>query len=102
MGVPTAAVAGPLYAKWIAPRIELAAENPMAAQFVEHGEETSLPGFWTTVATILLPVAMMLVGSSANLVAVPGTSPNNGLRLVGNPDIALLVGAVVSFVTLGR
>ena len=102
IGVPTAAVAGPLYAKWIAPRIALSAENPMAAQFVDHGEEASLPGFWTTVGTILLPVLMMLIGSSANLVSAPNTSLNNGLRLLGNPDIALLIGAVVAFISLGQ
>jgi gluconate:H+ symporter, GntP family len=102
IGVPTAAVAGPLYAKFIAPRVVLSPENPMAAQFVEHGEEASLPGFWTTVGTILLPVAMMLIGSGANLVAAPDTPLNNGLRLLGNPDIALLVGAVVAFITLGK
>ena len=102
VGIPTAAVAGPLYAKFIAPRIRLSPDNPMAAQFVDHGEEASLPGFWTTVGTILLPVLMMLIGSSANLVSAPDTKLNNGLRLLGNPDIALLVGAVVAFITLGQ
>jgi len=102
VGIPTAAVAGPLYAKFIAPRVELPAENPMAAQFVDHGEESSLPGFGITLATILLPVLLMLVGSCANFVSMPGGGVNNGLRLAGNPDIALLVGALVSFVTLGR
>src|SRR5277367_4547983 len=37
VGIPTAAIAGPLYAKFIAPRIHLPEENPMAAEFVDHG-----------------------------------------------------------------
>jgi gluconate:H+ symporter, GntP family len=102
IGIPTAAIAGPLYAKFIAPRISLDVENPMAAQLVDHGEESSLPGFWITLATILLPVALMLVGSCANLVSPTGSRINDGLRLLGNPDIALLIGAVFSFITLGR
>ena len=102
IGIPTAAIAGPLYAKFIAPRITLDAQNPMAAQLVDHSEESSLPGFWITLGTILLPVALMLVGSCANFLARPGGRVNDGLRLLGNPDIALLIGAVFSFITLGR
>jgi GntP family gluconate:H+ symporter len=34
VGLPTASLAGPIFASWIAPRIALPAENPIAAQFV--------------------------------------------------------------------
>jgi gluconate:H+ symporter, GntP family len=102
VGIPTAAIAGPLYAKFIAPRILLDPENPMAAQFVDHGDESNLPGFWITLATILMPVGLMLIGSCANLLSHQGSRANDSLRLLGNPDIALLIGAVVSFITLGR
>jgi len=102
IGIPTAALAGPIYAKFIAPRIQLDAENPMAAQFVDHGEESSLPGFWLTLATILLPVALMLIGSWADFLSAPKSGVNDGLRILGNPDIALLIGVMVSFITLGR
>ncbi len=36
IGIPTAIIAGPIYAKIIAPRIHLPEENPMAAQFADH------------------------------------------------------------------
>src|SRR3954471_6748162 len=39
VGLPTAALAGPIYATWIAPRITLPAENPIAEQFT-GGTET--------------------------------------------------------------
>src|SRR6202161_3410677 len=39
VGIPTAILAGPLYAKLIAPHIHLAADNPMAAGFVDVGQE---------------------------------------------------------------
>jgi len=101
IGIPTAVVAGPFYAKLIAPHIELAAENPMAAQFVDHGTERSLPGFGLTVFTILLPVLLMLIGSWADTLAAPKSALNEGLHLVGNDDMALLIGALLSFFTLG-
>ncbi len=102
VGIPTAVIAGPLYAKLIAPHIHLAAENPMAAEFVDHGKEQSLPGFWLTLFTILFPVILMLVGSWADGVSTPKSAVNEGLHLVGNDDMALLIGVLLSFFTLGR
>ena len=101
IGVPTAAVAGPIYAKFISPRIKLPADNPIAAQFVEGAEKQNLPGFGTTVATILLPVVLMLVGSWADAMFTPGTGLNTALHFVGGADIALLIAVLVSFVVLG-
>src|SRR5881396_620773 len=47
VGLPTAALAGPIFASWIGPRITLPAENPMAAQFTgaAGGDPRDLPGF---------------------------------------------------------
>ena len=73
----------------------------MAAQIAGHDETRTLPSFWISLLTILLPVILMLVGSWADAVSAPGSALNNGLRLVGNDDMALLIGALVSFVTLG-
>jgi GntP family gluconate:H+ symporter len=101
IGIPTAIIAGPLYAKLIAPHVQLSPENPMAAQLSHHSERRSLPGFWISMLTILLPVLLMLVGSAADILSSPGSALNNGLHLVGNDDLALLIGALVSFVTLG-
>ena len=101
IGLPTAVIAGPLYAKLIAPHVQLNAENPMAAQIAGHDETRTLPSFWISILTILLPVILMLVGSWADAVSASGSALNNCLRLVGNDDLALLIGALVSFVTLG-
>jgi gluconate:H+ symporter, GntP family len=102
IGLPTAVVAGPIYAKIIAPHIQLAEENPMAAQFVDHGSERDLPGFGLTLFTILLPVLLMLIGSWADGIARPNSAVNEGLRLIGNDDMALLIGVLFSFFTLGK
>jgi gluconate:H+ symporter, GntP family len=101
VGVPTAVLAGPLYAKLIAPHIKLPEENPMADQLAGREEERDLPDFWLSVLTIVLPVLLMLVGSWANAFSAPGSALNNTLRLLGNDDMALLIGALFSFVTLG-
>jgi gluconate:H+ symporter, GntP family len=102
IGIPTAAIAGPIYAKLIAPHIQLPEENPMADQFIDHDPGRSLPGFGITLFTILLPVFLMLFGSLANAVTHPGSALNEALNFLGNDDIALLIGAVFSFYTLGK
>lgn len=101
VGLPTAILAGPLYAKFINRYVTLSTENPMADQFVDHGEEASLPGIGLSLFTVLLPVLLMLVGSWADSVAAKGSFLNEALHLVGNDDLALLIGVLISFVTLG-
>ena len=107
IGIPTAIIAGPIYARLIAPHIRLPEENPMAAQLGDHaadadGAERSLPSFSLTLLTILLPVLLMLIGSWANAISRPGTVLNETLAFIGNDDMSLLIGALFSFLTLGR
>ena len=102
VGIPTAIIAGPLYAKLIAPHIRLAGHNPIAEQFIEETPRVDLPSFGLTVATILLPIVLMLVGSWADLFSVPQSRLNSVLHLLGGADVSLLVAVIVSFITLGK
>lgn len=102
VGVPTAIIAGPLFAKFIAPRIVLPSHNPMADQFTDRDTGArSLPGFGITMFTVLLPVGLMLLGGWAPVLAPAGTPLNGFLLFIGNSVIALLIATVVSFWTLG-
>jgi gluconate:H+ symporter, GntP family len=69
---------------------------------VDHDEEKKLPGFGLTLFTILLPVALMMVGSWADAFTPAGSAANQVVHLVGSDDMALLVGVLLSFFTLGR
>ncbi|SDH94740.1 gluconate:H+ symporter [Pseudomonas abietaniphila] len=101
IGIPTAIIAGPLYAKFIVPHIQLPEENPLAKQFLDREPRKQLPGFAITMATILLPVLLMLLGGWANLISTPGSAFNSFLLFVGNSVIALLLATLLSFWTLG-
>ena len=101
VGIPTAIIAGPIFAKWIAPRIQLPAVNPLEEQFIHADTGRQLPGFGITLMTILLPVFLMLLGGWANLIATPGTALNDFLLFIGNSVVALLIATLVSFYTLG-
>jgi GntP family gluconate:H+ symporter len=102
VAIPSAVVAGPIYARLIAPWIVLDAHNPMAEQFAEHDANRVLPGFAISMATVLLPVLLMLLGSWAGVLASPGSATNVALHFLGSADIALLVAVLISFVTLGK
>lgn len=103
VGIPTAALAGPVFATLIDRYVTVEGVNPMAEALTERkiDETRDLPGFGITVATILLPVALMLVGSWADLFAAKGTLINDAIRFSGHPVTALLAGLLLSFITFG-
>ncbi len=101
VGVPTAIVAGPLYAMWISRHVVIDPNNPLMEQFTEDEQGKPLPGFAITVFTILLPVVLMLLGNWADSFTYKGTFLNDSLRLCGTPVMALLIAVLVSFWTLG-
>ncbi|WP_343528430.1 gluconate:H+ symporter [Sphingomonas sp.] len=91
VGVPTAAIAGPLYARLIIPRMGQAMPPPMSR---ERTPPASPPGFGITVATLLIPIMLMLVGSA-------GSSLHPFLQFIGSPVVALLTAVLASYWTLG-
>ncbi|WP_433694154.1 GntP family permease [Herbaspirillum seropedicae] len=103
VGIPTAIIAGPIFGKLISKVVIPNPDNPLISQFVDEGKkDRELPGFGITLFTILLPVALMLIGSWADLFFAPKTFANDFLRLIGNSVIALLIATLVSFWTFGR
>jgi GntP family gluconate:H+ symporter len=73
-----------------------------------HGIQTQLrepvpqsAGPVRAAAAIILPIALIFAGSWADSLARPGSLPNQILRLIGSPDIALLIAVLVALVTLG-
>lgn len=102
VGIPTAALAGPVFATLIDRHVTVEGPNAMAQEMTERETDARvLPGFTITLATILLPVALMLVGSWADLLAPKESLANDLIRFAGHPVAALLAGLLLSFVTFG-
>jgi gluconate:H+ symporter, GntP family len=100
VGLPTASLAGPIYASWVAPRIALPAENPVAAQFA-GGEAREMPSFGISVFTVLLPVILMLFASTADVVLDAESPVRKALDFIGGPIVSLLLALLFSFWSLG-
>ena len=103
VGLPTASLAGPIFAAWIAPRIVLPAENPMAAQLDSaSGAIQQTPGFGISLFTVLIPVILMLLASAADIALDAASSVRLALHIIGHPIVALLLALLFSFWSLGR
>jgi gluconate:H+ symporter, GntP family len=100
VGLPTASLAGPIFASWIAPRIALPADNPVAAQF-EGGVRREMPSFGISVFTVLLPVILMLCASIADVALETTSTLRSALDFVGGPIVSLLLALLFSFWSLG-
>lgn len=104
VGVPTAALAGPLYGSWVSRRVPIADKNPLAAQLEGVGvtDGSRAPGFAISVLTVLVPVILMLLASAADL-ALPAQSVTRRLLdVTGQPVVALFIALLFSFLSLAR
>ena len=101
VGLPTAALAGPIFAAWIAPRIILPLENPLASQ-LEGESGQAMPGFGISIFTVLIPVILMLLASAADGALEPTSTLRAPLSFIGHPIVALLLALIFSFWSLGR
>ncbi len=104
VGLPTAALAGPIFAVWIAPRITLPATNPMAEQLegsASSDASAEPPSFSLSLFTILVPVLLMLGASAADVALSAGSTLRTALDFLGSPIVALLLTLLFSFWALG-
>jgi len=101
VGLPTAALAGPIFATWISPRIVLPAHNPIAKQ-LEGESVAQMPGFGISLFTVLIPVILIVLASAADMTLDPASSIREALHFVGHPIVALLLALLFSFWSLGR
>ncbi|WP_035860491.1 GntP family permease [Kitasatospora cheerisanensis] len=102
IAVPTLIIAGPLFARfaqrWVGP-LEIPADTT-PAETVKH-EKT--PRFGAVLATILLPVVLMLGKALADVVIDdPKATVQRFFDFIGSPLIALLAATLLAMATLGR
>ncbi|MFJ2935642.1 gluconate:H+ symporter [Streptomyces sp. NPDC087219] len=102
VAIPTVIIAGPLFSRYAARWVDIPApENMIPTRPSEDLDKR--PGFGVTVATVMLPVVLMLVKALVDIVV---DDPENGVQkvtdVIGSPLIALLASVIVGMFTLGR
>ena len=98
LGLPTAAIAGPIFARWAIGHIDVPAPETIF-QPLEKGR--CWPGFGLTLFSMLLPVVLILMGTIAQLVLAPGTMGRDLAGFIGSPSIALLISVLFALWSLG-
>ncbi|OLP57790.1 permease DsdX [Xaviernesmea oryzae] len=101
VGLPTAAIAGPIFASLISKHIPGTASPELMRQFVREDEAEHLPSFASTMGTILLPVFLMLLKALADISLPDHHSIRVWMDLIGHPITALLLALLLGFYTFG-
>ncbi len=96
VAIPTLIIAGPLFGSWIGRRV-IVAPRVAAVREERSGDP---PSFAITLATILLPVALMLARALADLV-LDDSPARRALEFLGEPVIAMLLAVIVASFTFG-
>ncbi|GAB2786169.1 gluconate:H+ symporter [Streptomyces chlorus] len=100
IAIPTVIIAGPVFSKYAARWVDVPAPDRMIPQRPSEDLEKR-PGFGPTLATILLPVVLMLARA---LVEIVIDDPESGVQrvfnVIGSPMIALLASVLVGIFTL--
>jgi gluconate:H+ symporter, GntP family len=106
VAIPVVVIAGPLFARFAARWVDVAApemydtEAPASGRGGVATEQRTRPKFGVTLATVLLPVVLMLAKALADIL-LPKGGPKSVLDVVGTPLMALLIAVVVAMFTLG-
>ncbi|GAA2364731.1 gluconate:H+ symporter [Streptomyces cuspidosporus] len=102
VALPTVVIAGPLFSRVASRWVDVTPPDRLIPARPSEELERR-PGFGVTVATVLLPVVLMLGKALVDIVV---DDPANGVQrvadVVGSPLIALLAAVVVGMFTLGR
>ncbi|MGW8724296.1 GntT/GntP/DsdX family permease, partial [Streptomyces althioticus] len=101
VAVPTVVIAGPVFSKYAARWVDVPAPERMVPQRPSEDLERR-PGFGATLATILLPVVLMLAKALVDIVIDdPEHTVQRVFDVIGSPLIALLAAVLVGIFTLG-
>lgn len=100
VGLMASLVGGPLFLKLLGNRLPY---KPVPAEFsdLKVREEHTLPSLGATLFTVLLPIALMLVKTIAELNMAKEGSLYTLLEFIGNPITAMFIAVFVAYYLLG-
>ncbi|MBQ0532750.1 D-serine transporter DsdX [Providencia huaxiensis] len=100
VGLVASLVGGPLFLKFLGDRLPFKTV-PEAFSDLEVREERDLPSLGATLFTVLLPIALMLIKTAADLNMSKDSQLFTLLQFIGNPITAMFIAAFVAYYMLG-
>ena len=100
VGLMASLVGGPLFLKLLGNRLPF---KPVPAEFsdLKVREEHTLPSLGATLFTVLLPIALMLLKTIAELNMAKEGTLYSLLEFIGNPITAMFIAVFVAYYLLG-
>ncbi|MEV7867674.1 gluconate:H+ symporter [Streptomyces sp. NPDC088124] len=103
IAIPTIAIGGPLFARLVAPSISANPPVSLVPDLEKPGrEDIRKPRLWATLATLLMPVLLMLFHAVMEFVLPEEHPVRQVSAILGAPVVALLAGLLLGMLTLGR
>ena len=99
VAIPTIVVAGPVFARFADKWVPVPAGDLYDAQPGEKRDRR--PSFAATLATVLLPVVLMMGKAFGDIAIDDGTTARSILDFIGEPFVALLIAVIVAIFTFG-
>lgn len=101
--IPTIIIAGPLYGKFITPRLSVKPSDDLLQQYTNDSNLTTRQPISTALAfsTILVPVVMMLLHAIAGVCFKEQSLQYKVFEFLGSPIIAMFIGVLYALLTLG-
>jgi GntP family gluconate:H+ symporter len=101
VAIPTVIVAGPLFGRYAGRWVDVAPPELFGGR--EEKAVQTRPGFGITLATVLLPVVLMMAKAIVDIIVDdPDKKAQQIFDVIGNPFIALLIAVFVAMLTFGR
>lgn len=102
VAVPVVVISGPLFGAWVGARVVPTPPQALVDDLARaRSGGGATPAFGSTVATILLPVVLMLGRSIVDLALAKGTPARTWIDFLGDPLVALLASVLVAMFTFG-
>lgn len=101
--IPTIIIAGPLYGKFITPRLSVKPNQDLLNQYTNDNKDNETKPVSTLLAfsTILVPVIMMLLHAIAGIFFDEKTLQYKIFEFLGSPIIAMFIGVLYAIIVLG-
>jgi len=103
IGLPSAIIAGPIYAKYISHRVPGNVPSYMHISTQEDNKHHNrkLPKTSHIIILIVIPLALIIANTIAGIVIEDDNSVKRMLLFIGNPMVALLITTILCFWILG-
>ncbi|ENQ8703241.1 D-serine transporter DsdX [Vibrio harveyi] len=100
IGLVASLVGGPLFLKMMGARLPFKTV-PEEFTSLEVKDESQLPSLGATLFTVMLPITLMLLKTTAELNMEHGSALYTTLEFIGNPITAMFIAAFVAYYMLG-